>query len=1284
MAAPANTVSPAVTGIVVLFQTLTSTHGTWTDDGSPAFTYQWQVSDDGSTSWTNISSATVATYLIARDKVNKYLRCNVTDTDSNGATAKASNVVGSVALPPIPISSKYPQPAYVSIRGLSMVADGSGVYANRYLVYTPSETAQIHLTNATATGWTAKALIPSPIGGYDRGDIVASGVASGNTVTLGTFLPGSYSIELTGASTDPLYGPSYGRTILTVLRPHAGFPAPMPSTFTQFNWIPNGFGRTAAEVNVGSSNGGTFDMIMRAICSMGVGRTSIEGSSNPFNMNGGSSQRLTDAVEYFTNVVGPYWLSPTDPAWADSVRPRTGWLNFPNFFTCYDALQIQNDGGQPSYITWANIYVKSPSVDGSKVFVTLTAGTTGGTAKLKVFYPNNSTLVETYDNLADGSAAETAVNTSSPSSYVRVWNGGSTGFTAVSSATAITTAVRDQVVTIVSTLYPLGCTRYEGPENEPTPGTEVAHQFWLFQDAVHTGNPAAKAIGPTPVNIGASNLTRLGTYLDYLATNSITPDGIAIHSYNTGTNGDINQARADIEQFLASLKTKGLTGIEVWQTEALQSLTMGNAAPVWMPSHARVGLLMQLLWEQYGVPRERNPFWYDTEHGFWGYPSWIVGVDNSLQPQVVLFSVLGQETFRKNHHHRIDFGSVQANALFVGSVYGDPKSGSTAVMCCASSMPNSTVTLTVTGTTSPLTVVDGAGSTTTKTPDGSGRITVDVNETGGYVRLPAGVTVSVYSVRDWSHNPSPSISATKLSAKLGGASTPGIGDGTFMGHYNGLATAGLHVSGIDLPDTAEIKFAANKAIERLLIFCGPCYQAMPGLLNYTVDTWDGSSWTTRETITRSPSSYLFGDPSATGMTRTQMWGEQWIEDVKLTGGPITCKGIRLSVPTGGLSYGAAVDAAADQIMEPWGQSSGSTPKLALQEMMVISATSAGAGTAYDSEVTTDTPSGYWKLNEAPGATTVVSQVNSPAMDGTPDGVTFGEPGLLSSSADTSAGFIDDGIHGSGHRAHFDVAAGTHADLGDVFSVEFWFDTTILNSGTRKIFDKNVGANGAPTVTIDSTIPATVNLGKTSGGVFTLIASSSGGLVTNNTYHVVCTKNGSASHIYINGEDLTVAGTNATCTDNASVIRWGDNASNFQSNIQAGAIYPGVELSAARVLAHYVAGIAAAAPVNVTKAFIEGTPSIGSQIQASFNTTLDWTGGPTSFSYQWQQSANGTTGWSNLSGETRSDLNVTGSHAGKYLSALQTGTSAGGDSSAIRSQVVGPVDQLLTGVWGIPR
>jgi hypothetical protein len=74
VAAVGNTVAPAITGTLKVYQTLTTSSGTWL--ASPTITYQWQRSTDGAL-WNNIASATNSTYVVATTDVGYYIRAQV-------------------------------------------------------------------------------------------------------------------------------------------------------------------------------------------------------------------------------------------------------------------------------------------------------------------------------------------------------------------------------------------------------------------------------------------------------------------------------------------------------------------------------------------------------------------------------------------------------------------------------------------------------------------------------------------------------------------------------------------------------------------------------------------------------------------------------------------------------------------------------------------------------------------------------------------------------------------------------------------------------------------------------------------------------------------------------------------------------------------------------------------------------------------------------------------------------------------------------------------------------
>ena len=99
--APANTVAPAVSGTATVGETLTTTDGTWDGTPAPTFTYKWQVSDDGSTGWTDISGATSSSFTITSSEAGKYIRSEVTATNSEGSASEPSAATSQVLENPV-------------------------------------------------------------------------------------------------------------------------------------------------------------------------------------------------------------------------------------------------------------------------------------------------------------------------------------------------------------------------------------------------------------------------------------------------------------------------------------------------------------------------------------------------------------------------------------------------------------------------------------------------------------------------------------------------------------------------------------------------------------------------------------------------------------------------------------------------------------------------------------------------------------------------------------------------------------------------------------------------------------------------------------------------------------------------------------------------------------------------------------------------------------------------------------------------------------------------------
>jgi hypothetical protein len=729
------------------------------------------------------------------------------------------------------------------------------------------------------------------------GSIVSSGSVSGTTCTptapTGGWVPGWYRVYFTGPSSDATNGNAYAATMFSVIRNDSHFPA-MPASTT-----------------VGFFGGEFAEPVAKGIMGLGHSRHVIASYTTPtVDPNGDTLATVQSQVV----ASKTYWSQPGAP-YADASRPRPLWVSTPG--SCADCLTIGGSSGG----TYLRVYAKTASVDSSQVYVATSAGSSSG-SKVQVYSPNSSTLVETFDNLASSAAAATAINAGS--AYIRVYSGGQTT-AATTSATVIGRTIWNNIVTVVTALYP-DIDRYEFT-NEPTLNDEVAHQMRLFQGAVHAGNAGAKAIGPAPVDI--SNLTGANSWTTFLAAGGGSwCDEISFHDYNSMTNGNIAQGRSQITAFQALLAQYGQSGKALWQTEAGGAFTAVYG--VHHPRRARVKILHTLLWEQYGVPRERNPMWYDASHGFWAFPMpWQWG-DRSVTPDAPLHRVLAEETWGKPFASMLDLGVI-GQRVALASLYTGT-AGQVVVACATSTLPGATITYSTSATGS-LTAVDAFGNTSTVTVT-DGLVTVPLAEIPTYLRLPVGATVSAYRISDWP--PVAQAPAWRSSGVVGNVvassslvRTSVVTDDALWTSYG--TNAGTYAGTYSLPDTLAVAWPTASRMDRVIIWCGPAWQTNHALVDFDVQTSnDGTTWTTQATVTKTtPSSFLFGtDSSNTWCVRETFWDEQWVFDVPLPA-PVTTKYLRLNVRA--TSYGGEPDAAANTA----GGQGDSAQRVVIQEIAIL-------------------------------------------------------------------------------------------------------------------------------------------------------------------------------------------------------------------------------------------------------------------------------------------------------------------------------------------------------------
>src|SRR5205807_2324734 len=98
---------PTITGTAQQGQTLTETHGEWTNSPT-SFAYQWQQCDGSGSNCTAISGATGQTYAPVAGDVGRPLKVAETASNAGGSSSPASSSATAVVLPPSPTLYRSP------------------------------------------------------------------------------------------------------------------------------------------------------------------------------------------------------------------------------------------------------------------------------------------------------------------------------------------------------------------------------------------------------------------------------------------------------------------------------------------------------------------------------------------------------------------------------------------------------------------------------------------------------------------------------------------------------------------------------------------------------------------------------------------------------------------------------------------------------------------------------------------------------------------------------------------------------------------------------------------------------------------------------------------------------------------------------------------------------------------------------------------------------------------------------------------------------------------------
>ena len=208
----------------------------------------------------------------------------------------------------------------------------------------------------------------------------------------------------------------------------------------------------------------------------------------------------------------------------------------------------------------------------------------------------------------------------------------------------------------------------------------------------------------------------------------------------------------------------------------------------------------------------------------------------SPYPTLVALRTWGAELFGKNHVSNYAFGGSQ-DKIYMGALFAGPASSEAVFLSGGNAQ--GTVALNVAGATS-LTVVQWDGKTGIL-PVSSGQLNLPVGVHPVYVRLPAGVSLSLVN-SGWGANLLAGVSAMVSSSTTTATATAmltnglfGTGDGYPNACWNGPSPQ-YGAVGI------EFDFSAATTLNRLDIHCPTMWQNAGTLLDYTWEYWDGALW----------------------------------------------------------------------------------------------------------------------------------------------------------------------------------------------------------------------------------------------------------------------------------------------------------------------------------------------------------------------------------------------------------------------------------------------------------
>jgi hypothetical protein len=412
-----------------------------------------------------------------------------------------------------------------------------------------------------------------------------------------------------------------------------------------------------------------------------------------------------------------------------------------------------------------------------------------------------------------------------------------------------------------------------------------------------------RVIGPGPVDILPGS-NGLGYIQDFLASGGgAYIDGVSFHLYNNFL-GDLFMARRSMDGLVSVLNQYGAQGKERWQTEqGFGSAINGSYQP---RTGGRWTMLMLMVLEQYGVPKEQNYIFYDKSNGFWDVPSWWINEDGTLNPVGCLLRVWSEEVYGTRFTSAYNFGTA-GNKQYIGSLFTGPGKQVAAFMSAGST--DGQVRLQISAPS--VRVVNAFGIERDIVAQG-GFILLPVSELPTYVRFAGSLAVVPQS---WGTNllAGKPVTSTVMAPHPSDASiinpTTKVTNGEFENwYYFRSQETKVWVDGsLTMPAWVELNLQQPTTLDRVVIYSGVPWQWDGTLLDYDLQYDQGGQWVTLQSVFEPPRTWkTFTITNRT--TVDSFFSDRWVFSHSFT--PVTTQKLRLWVRK--VSYGGGATIEVDQ------------------------------------------------------------------------------------------------------------------------------------------------------------------------------------------------------------------------------------------------------------------------------------------------------------------------------------------------------------------------------------